>query len=215
MDQQKLRLLVFEKTGIKIDVTDPVFALVALNESLLEETLRRHMALIQEAGKHWQSQQPLTSRSTFEPHSKHVDNWESDETLSATRQADGNDTSVTAEDSPDAPNVPNAPNAPNAHPSPKVSNPSLPGAGTINRQWLILTASIAFGSAILAATFVLVGQALFLPSGISSTTQSTTQNTAQNTQLKQAELRIKKLQNALQKLDAKSQALIQSEIDKP
>lgn len=32
MDQQKLRTLVFEKTGVKIDVDDPVFALVALNE---------------------------------------------------------------------------------------------------------------------------------------------------------------------------------------
>jgi hypothetical protein len=208
MDQQKLRLLVFEKTGIKIDVTDPVFALVALNESLLEETLRRHMALIQEAGKHWQSQQPLTSRSTFEPHSNHADNWESDETLSATRQAGSNDTSATAEVTQNAFDAPNAPSMP---PSPKVSNPSLPGVGTINRQWLILAASMAFGSAILTATLVLVGLALFWPSGISSTTQST----AQNAQLKQAEQRITKLQNALQKLDAKSQALIQSEIDKP
>lgn len=192
MDQQKLRLLVFEKTGIKIDVTDPVFALVALNESLLEETLRRHMALIQEAGKNWQSQQPLTTRSTFEPHSNQADHWESDETQSPPHQAD-----ISSKDTP-------------AYSSP-ATDQVTPGVGTINRQWLILAAALAFSSAILAATLVLAGQALFRPSATSDTSQTT----VQNTQLKQAEQRITKLQNALQKLDAKSQALIQSEIDKP
>ena len=37
MDQLKLRTLVFEKTGVRIDVDDPVFALVALNEAVLAE----------------------------------------------------------------------------------------------------------------------------------------------------------------------------------
>ncbi|MBW8899321.1 MAG: hypothetical protein JF619_14675 [Massilia sp.] len=49
MDQQKLRSLVFERTGVKIDVDDPVFAVVALNEAVLEETVERHVALIEEA----------------------------------------------------------------------------------------------------------------------------------------------------------------------
>jgi hypothetical protein len=49
MDQQKLRTLVFEKTGVKIDVDDPVFALVALNEAVLEEAVERHVALLREA----------------------------------------------------------------------------------------------------------------------------------------------------------------------
>ena len=35
MDQQKLRTLVFEKTGVKIDIDDPIFALVALNEAVV------------------------------------------------------------------------------------------------------------------------------------------------------------------------------------
>ena len=48
MDQQKLRTLVFEKTGVKIDVDDPVFALVALNEAVLEEAVERHVALLNE-----------------------------------------------------------------------------------------------------------------------------------------------------------------------
>jgi hypothetical protein len=37
MDLNKLRTQVFEKTGIKIDTTDPLFALVALNEAVLSE----------------------------------------------------------------------------------------------------------------------------------------------------------------------------------
>ncbi len=46
MDQQKLRTLVFEKTGVRIDVDDPVFALVALNEAVLAEAVERHVALL-------------------------------------------------------------------------------------------------------------------------------------------------------------------------
>ena len=49
MDQQKLRNLVFEKTGVKLDSNDPIFALVALNETVLAETVERHVALIDAA----------------------------------------------------------------------------------------------------------------------------------------------------------------------
>lgn len=49
MDRQQLRTLVFEKTGVKLDVDDPVFALVALNEAVLEEAVERHVALLNEA----------------------------------------------------------------------------------------------------------------------------------------------------------------------
>ena len=49
MDQQKLRTLVFEKTGVRIDVDDPIFALVALNEAVLEEAVQRHVALLDQA----------------------------------------------------------------------------------------------------------------------------------------------------------------------
>jgi hypothetical protein len=44
LDPQKLRLHVFEKTGIKVDVDDPIFALVALNEAVLEEAVERQLA---------------------------------------------------------------------------------------------------------------------------------------------------------------------------
>ena len=39
MDIKKLQLAVFEKTGIRIDDADPVFAVVALNEALLSELI--------------------------------------------------------------------------------------------------------------------------------------------------------------------------------
>jgi uncharacterized protein YicC (UPF0701 family) len=39
MDIKKLQLAVFERTGVRIDETDPVFAVVALNEALLGELI--------------------------------------------------------------------------------------------------------------------------------------------------------------------------------
>ncbi|MES2296464.1 MAG: hypothetical protein V4582_05445 [Pseudomonadota bacterium] len=49
MDPQKLRSLVFDKTGIKVDVDDPIFALVALNEAVLGEAAERHAAMLEAA----------------------------------------------------------------------------------------------------------------------------------------------------------------------
>jgi len=46
MDTSKLQVAVFEKTGIRLDRTDPVFALVALNETVIEE-------LFSSAQDHW------------------------------------------------------------------------------------------------------------------------------------------------------------------
>lgn len=46
VDQHKLRSQVFDKTGIKIDTDDPIFALVALNEAVLAETVERQLALL-------------------------------------------------------------------------------------------------------------------------------------------------------------------------
>ncbi|UTY57738.1 hypothetical protein [Massilia sp. erpn] len=56
MDPQQLRSLVFEKTGIKVDVDDPIFALVALNEAVLAEAVERHVARI-DAASHELAQQ--------------------------------------------------------------------------------------------------------------------------------------------------------------
>src|SRR5471032_1993869 len=51
MDQHKLRSLVFEKTGVRVDIDDPIFALVALNEAVLAEAVERHVALIDAASQ--------------------------------------------------------------------------------------------------------------------------------------------------------------------
>src|SRR5471032_676072 len=51
MDQHKLRSLVFEKTGVRVDIDDPIFALVALNEAVLSEAVERHVALIDAASQ--------------------------------------------------------------------------------------------------------------------------------------------------------------------
>ncbi len=56
MDQHKLRTLVFEKTGVKVDIDDPIFALVALNEAVLAEAVERHVERIDAAS------QALTAR---------------------------------------------------------------------------------------------------------------------------------------------------------
>ena len=49
MDLNKLRTQVFEKTGIKLDTSDPVFALVAMNEAVLEECVELHVAKLHQA----------------------------------------------------------------------------------------------------------------------------------------------------------------------
>lgn len=70
MDQHKLRTLVFEKTGIKVDVDDPIFALVALNEAVLAEAVERHVARIDAASATLVRQAgaaPAPLVSAFEP----------------------------------------------------------------------------------------------------------------------------------------------------
>ena len=51
MDINKLRTLVFEKTGIKIDTGDPIFALVALNEAVLAEYVAEQVAALHQAAE--------------------------------------------------------------------------------------------------------------------------------------------------------------------
>lgn len=52
MDRQKLRNQVFEQTGIRVDTDDPIFALVALNEAVLADTVGRQLALLEAAAGH-------------------------------------------------------------------------------------------------------------------------------------------------------------------
>jgi hypothetical protein len=56
MDLNSLRTQVFEKTGIKIDTNDPVFALVALNEAVLSDSVERHISALESASARLQTQ---------------------------------------------------------------------------------------------------------------------------------------------------------------
>ncbi len=66
LDPQKLRCSYSEKTGIKVDVDDPIFALVALNEAVLEEAVERHLAELDGArrtGSRGRNRPPPTCRA--------------------------------------------------------------------------------------------------------------------------------------------------------
>lgn len=56
MDLNRLRIEVFEKTGIKIDTSDPIFALVALNEAVLSECIVPHIEKLEKASEDLQEQ---------------------------------------------------------------------------------------------------------------------------------------------------------------
>lgn len=56
MDLNKLRTQVFEKTGIRIDTNDPIFALVALNEAVLSECVEQHIANLEGAAERLKQQ---------------------------------------------------------------------------------------------------------------------------------------------------------------
>jgi len=56
MDLNKLRNEVFDKTGIKIETNDPIFALVALNEAVLSECVDQHIINLQSAAKQLKEQ---------------------------------------------------------------------------------------------------------------------------------------------------------------
>ena len=56
MDLNLLRTAVFEKTGIKVDTQDPIFALVALHETVLADSVAQQLNLIDDATARLQQQ---------------------------------------------------------------------------------------------------------------------------------------------------------------
>ena len=56
MDLNLLRTAVFEKTGIKVDTQDPIFALVALHETVLADSVAHQLNLIDDATTRLQQQ---------------------------------------------------------------------------------------------------------------------------------------------------------------
>ncbi|HEY0487944.1 MAG TPA: hypothetical protein VGD30_00375 [Telluria sp.] len=159
MDQQKLRTLVFEKTGVKIDVDDPVFALVALNEAVLAEAVERHVALLDEATG------VLADQVAALQGGGHIER-------------------------------------------PAKAMPKPPAADAGRRAMMI-----AGGAAALGALLVLLGQAAFFrPAPAPAPIVQARELTADQAK---AIAEGEKLARAVEKLDAKSRKLIQSEMQKP
>lgn len=180
MDQHKLRSLVFDKTGVRIDVDDPIFALVALNEAVLAETVGRQVALLEAATAALLAQAGVPG---------------------AERPA-APATGFTAPAAASFTAPPVVAGKPIATVSPKLSR----------REWRLLgaAAGIAVGSALL----VLAGQALWFkppPPAPAPVIQARELTAAQQAALREGE----KLARAVQKLDPRARALIQSEMQKP
>jgi hypothetical protein len=195
MDPQKLRTLVFEKTGIKIDTTDPVFALVALNESVLEEALQRHLAALQQAHL-VNTGAALSNQPAYR---QRTDNWESDEPASPAAPNSSASSIPTPSQPAMIPEPPLPESVPAAHPAP----------APLDKRLLIGAATVSLCSALL----VLAGQAMWGWGNPKSAAPPHVLplNAQQKQQLQQAE----KLARALEKLDPKSRAMIQAELDKP
>jgi hypothetical protein len=203
MDQQKLRGIVFEKTGIKIDTTDPVFALVALNDAVLEEATLHHLAMMHDATKQLSQQirnlqqtasQYQLGKGSNNANTASADDWESDQP--ADQPADGDDHG-------DGDDSNNGNNAAPMHPTPRTAM----APGHTDRRALATNAATALACAIL----VLLGQWLFSGPAKTPSAASATLNPEQNTLLKNAE----KLNKVVQRLDSKTRNQIQAEMDKP
>lgn len=184
MDQQKLRSLVFEKTGVKIDIDDPVFALVALNEAVLAETVERHIALIDAA---------------------------SQELVQHARAAGGLGAQLDGPRKAVLLDATNEPAAGHFAPATPVRAIATQSAAITPRELRLLGA--AAGVSVLSALLVLGGQAAFfkpLPAPAPVIQQAKALTPDQTAALANAE----KLNKAIQKLDPKTRAQLQAELQK-
>ena len=192
MDQHKLRSLVFEKTGVRIDVDDPVFALVALNEAVLAETVERHIALIDAASQELVQH----ARSAVGLGAQH-DGARKPAALDATNEPAAIGAATAAGYAP----APAMPVRAIATQSPAITP----------RELRLLGA--AAGISVLSALLVLGGQAAFfkpLPPPAPVIEQAKALTPEQTTALANAD----KLNKAIQKLDPKLRAQLQAELQK-
>jgi hypothetical protein len=181
MDANKLRTEVFEKTGIKVDTTDPIFALVALNEAVLADYARQHLSSLLDAGERLKEQTGLL--------------LEAGERTKALLLQMGHKV-----DDPATPAAPTAPVATPATPkSPGQAMPPLVLAGV---------------TALLAAVLVVVIQGLISAPrqtpAAPATARAPTPAQALTTEQQQMIQTGEKFAKAWPKLDAKTQAKIQS-----
>lgn len=156
MDQQKLRALVFDKTGVKLDLDDPVFALVALNEAVLEEAVERHIARIDAASQALAAQVQAHAAGQPQAHNPHELH---------------------------APHAPHAP-TPAEHPPGYVPTPSAGPVRPISTQSPLITPrelrllGAAAAIAIVSALIVLGGQAAVHKPGLSAEQEQALQRAA-------------------------------------
>ncbi|ELX10965.1 hypothetical protein Jab_2c30670 [Janthinobacterium sp. HH01] len=191
MDQHKLRSLVFEKTGVRIDVDDPVFALVALNEAVLAETVERHIALIDAA---------------------------SQELVQHARSAVGLGAQHDGVRKPAALDATNEPAAVGAAAAGYAPAPAMPVRAIATQSPAITPRELrllgaAAGISVLSALLVLGGQAAFfkpLPAPAPVIEQARALTPEQSAALANAD----KLNKAIQKLDPKLRAQLQAELQK-
>jgi hypothetical protein len=185
MDQQKLRSLVFEKTGVKIDLDDPVFALVALNEAVLEETVERHVARIDAASQELAQQARLAGGANAVAHGSQRASHE------ATHDAPAHGSHGAGHPSGYVPT-----------PSAGPVRPIATHAPAITPRELRLLAAAA-GIALISALVVLGGQAAFRKPA-----------PALSAEQEQALQRADKLEKALQNLDPKLRAQLPADLRK-
>lgn len=207
MDQHKLRTLVFEKTGVKIDIDDPVFALVALNEAVLEDAVQRHVALMdstsRELVRHARAAGGLAAESPAARRQGTV--------LDATNEALEQEAASTPAAQATANQATTA--ASSAHAAAAATaSPAAPASASFDAREKRLLAAAA-GIAVLSALLVLAGQALFFkpvapPAPIVQQAKELTP--AQLLALDRAD----KLDKAILKLDPKTRAQLQAELPK-
>lgn len=199
MDQQKLRSLVFEKTGVKIDIDDPIFALVALNEAVLEEAVGRHIAAIDAASLELTRHARLAGGLPPVAPAAALDAT-NEPSPSGVATATGGAAGSTATAAP-AGYVPTPPGPvrPIATQSPSVTP----------RELRLLAA--AAGIAVLSALVVVGAQAVFSkPPPVPIVEQAKALTPEQTLALRNAE----KLTRAIEKLDPKTRNQLQAELQK-
>lgn len=198
LDHKRLRLRVFEKTGIKIDNDDPIFALVALNEAVLEETYGRHAALIEEATRKLKAQAKKLEQAGALYETAHF-----------------GQTAQTAQTEPEPETEPEMrgddAQQSGAPQRPQTDKPAT-GAASIDWRWLAGVGA----SGVLSATLVLCGLWLFAPSRPPAQALQQVQQTAPSLSAEQQVLlrNAEKLNKIVQKLDGKTKSMIRAEMQK-
>jgi hypothetical protein len=223
MDQHKLRSLVFEKTGVRVDIDDPIFALVALNEAVLAETVERHVALIESASRELASHAraagglaPMTAAAVGAAAASRL-TGAGDETAAVFGEAPAAAPHAAAGAGAGAAAPASPPGAAPVTPMTYSPTPAAPvraiatQSPAITPRELRLLAAAA-GISILSSLLVLAGQALFSkpvapPAPIVQAKTLTPEQT-------QAIATGEKLARAIQKLDPKTRSQLQAELQK-